>query len=401
MPRVNPSVFLLKPSPTRELDEIRLSLAKRGVDVIMLSTGQPSIPPPRWLREKLASLLAEESMRPYSYTPSPGIPELREAIADDIKLFGGPSLDPEDIVVTAGGQEGMFVALSSILEKEDEVVLVDPTYFGYEPLVRYLGAKVVRVRARLEEGFQVDPDDISRVIRRGRTKAVVLVSPDNPTGRVLKEDVVRAVADIVTDSDAWLVFDEAYRTLIYRGVHVSPYRYAPHNTIVIGTFSKDPGLPGWRLGYIYSDRDLSDKMKLLSEKVVYCPPSVAQLAVLEYLRNREGRLRHIEHVREVYARRMEAAVRALKKYLPGARFAEPEGGMFVYVDLEEYLKPAHIDSNELAKRLLEQAHVAVVPGTHFGESGRYAVRISFVSEPESRLEEGVRRLSETIYALSP
>ncbi len=396
MARLADRVWRLRESPTRRIDRVREELARRGADLIMLSTGQPGVPPPRWLRERLAELLAADDLKLYSYTPSAGLSELREAIAEDVRRLGGPSLEPEQVVVTAGGQSAMWSVAAALLEPGDEVVLVDPTFFAYPPIVEYHGARVVWVRARPEEGYQPDPEEVKEAIRRGRTKMVVLVTPDNPTGRVLREDVARSIAEYAADAGAWVVVDEAYKTLIYEGRHVWVYRYAPDSVVAVNTFSKDPGLAGWRLGYVYGPRDAVRAVNRVVEHTVYCPPSIAQYAALVYLREWKLRMEFIEWVRSVYARRRDAMIRAVEEHLPDARYVRPQGAMFLVLDLEGYVRGLGVDSEALAERLLAEERVATVPGTYFGTVTRYALRLSFVSEPEHRIAEGVRRIARLV-----
>lgn len=396
MPGYNRRVDSLRESPTRRIDAIHERLARAGEDVIRLSTGQPGIPPPVEVRRWLAGLLEEESMGLYSYTPTPGIRPLREAISLDLRELGGVEVEPDSILVTAGGQEAMFVSLASILEEGDEVVLADPTYFGYWPMIEYFGARPRPVEAGIEEGFQPDPERVLEAVRRGRTKAIVMVTPDNPTGRVLGGGTVRALAEIAEDYGVWLVYDEAYKTLVYEGEHPWPYKHAPENTISINTFSKDPGMPGWRLGYVYGPRWIIDKMRLLSEEAIYCPPSPSQHLALRYLQDRGLRRRHIEFVRRELFERREAMAGAVEKYIPGARYHKPEGSMFLMMDLGAYLKEARETSEELAERLMEEWRVAVVPGSFFGKTTTSYIRLSFATETPERIREGVRRIGEAL-----
>ncbi len=398
MPGYNRRVDVLRGSPTRRIDEVRERLAREGRDVILLSTGQPGVPPPRWVREWLAGRLLEEGMRLYSYTPSPGTLGLREAIAGDLREYGGVEVSPEEIVVTAGGQEAMYSVLRVILEPRDKVVVLDPMYFGYWPLLELLGAETVVYRTR--PGYEVDAEELSSLIVESRPKAVVLVNPDNPTGRVLDAQALRGIAEAVVEAGSWLLVDEAYRTLVYEGSYTSPWRWAPENTVGVGTFSKDPGIPGWRLGYVYAPRWLASKVKLYSEEVVYCPPSIAQALVEAYLRDREARRRHMEYLHRVYGSRLQALLEAVKSYLPRAIPSRARGGMFVLLDLSAYLEEAGIGVEELAERLLVEEQVAVVPGTYFGSTAEKAVRISFAAETPERIREGVRRLAGLLERLS-
>ncbi len=399
MPGYNPKVDLITGSPTRRIDLLREKLAKEGRDVILLSTGQPGFLPPRRLREVLAEMLLDDSDRQlYSYTPTPGYYDAREAVAEDLKLLGGPKVDPDQIVLTAGGQEAMFAVLSTIIEPGDKVVLFDPTYFGYKPIIEYLGGRVVWVRAPLEEGFQPLDEDLKKAVESG-VKAVVVVTPDNPTGRLLSEESAKLIADLAVEKGFWVIVDEAYKTLVYEGEHVWLYNLAPDNTLAINTFSKDPGFPGWRLGYVYGPEWVIGKVRLVSEELVYCPPSIAQRAVTIYLRDRRLRMSHIEEARRFMVERRDAMISAIREYMPDAAFVKPGGSMFVMVDLSSYLEGTGMDSEDLARALLEKESVAAIPGVYFGPSSRLRLRLSFATESPGRIVEGVRRLARLAESL--
>ncbi len=173
----------------------------------------------------------------------------------------------------------------------------------------------------MEDEFKINVEKLKELIT-DKTKALVLVSPDNPTGNIIDRDTAKAIADLAVDKDFWIVSDEAYRTLIYEGgEHTYIYRYAPDHVISINTFSKDPGIPGWRLGFIYGPSDAIPKLKLAAEEMTYCPPVIAQKFVAAYLRS-EVRLKHLRYIIEEYRSRRDAAVKALREYLlsPGSLF---------------------------------------------------------------------------------
>ncbi|MEM1902578.1 MAG: pyridoxal phosphate-dependent aminotransferase [Pyrobaculum sp.] len=383
-------ISALRESPTRKIDELRERLRRENRDVILLSTGQPSIPPPIEIRKQFAELLKIESMDLYGYTPSQGIYETRAAISEDLKKLGGLEIPPEYIVLTAGGQAAMFSTLAAVLEPGDEVVITDPTYFGYRPLLEYFGAAIKVVKTMLEDNFQPHSEVVKASVSK-KTKALILVSPDNPTGRTLSKETAKLIADLAKDYDFWIITDEAYKTLIYEGEHIYLYKLAPEHTISINTFSKDPAIPGWRLGYVYGPPEIVPKVKLVNEEMVYCPPSFAQRFIAMYLRS-EYRVKYIQQVVEVYKKKRDVAVSALRRYVPEANFITPSGSMFVFVDLSRYID----DGEVFAKMLLEKYGVAVVPGSYFSETYKAAVRISFVTESEERIEEGIRRIGEAL-----
>ena len=332
-------------------------------------------------------------MEAYAYTPSRGYASLRDLIALDLRELGGPEVEPDQIVVTAGGQDAMYSTLAAIVPEGSEVILLDPTYFGYEPLIQHFGGKVRWVPVSIEEGFQPDPDKILEAVEKGRTSAIVLVTPDNPTGRVLSKKVAKALAEIAEDYDLWIVADEAYKTLIYEGEHVWLYDLAPERVISVNTFSKDPGIPGWRLGYVYGPKWIISKIHLIHESLVYCPPNVAQRMVMEYLSRRRERMKFLKWLREQYIARRDALLDEVAKRLPDARIHKPEGGMFAFLDLSPYLEGAGVDGERFAELLLVQEGVAAVPGVYFGKSYPHALRLSFSAETPERIREGVRRIA--------
>ncbi|WP_460126270.1 pyridoxal phosphate-dependent aminotransferase [Stetteria hydrogenophila] len=390
---------MLRESPTRRVDALRERIVREGRDVILLSTGQPGIPPPRWLREATARILLEDSMAPYAYTPSRGFQRLRELIVEDLRELGGPEVSPDQVVVTAGGQDAMYATLAAVLPEGGEVLLFDPTYFGYEPLVLHFGGRVKWVPVRLEDGFQPDPDRVLEAVERGKTVAMVVVTPDNPTGRTLSRDAAKALAEIAVDYDLWIISDEAYKTLIYEGEHVWLYSLAPENVVSVNTFSKDPGIPGWRLGYVYGPEWLVRRVHLIHESMVYCPPNIAQRMIAEYLSRRRERMEFIEWIRQQYITRRDALLEEVARSLPEARLAKPQGGMFAFVDLTPYLEGSGVDGERFAELLLTREGVAAIPGKFFGRSYPNALRLSFTTETPERIREGVRRIARLAEAV--
>ncbi len=390
MPGFSNTISLLRESPTRRIDSIRERLRRENRDIIVLSTGQPSIPPPLTAREELAKELIGSGMELFGYTPSQGMLELREAISNDLRITGGVNVDPNDIVITAGGQEAMFATFMAILNPGDEVILMDPTYFGYKPILEYLGAKVRRIRLSMENGFKVDLEELKRSISP-RTKAVILVSPDNPTGAIIESSEAKALADLSSDEDFWIVSDEAYRMLVYEGKHEYLYKYAPERTISINTFSKDPGMPGWRLGFVYGPSEAISRIKLAGEELTYCPPAVSQRLAIIYLKSSE-RMNHVQRIINEYRGKRDIVINEVRKRLPYARFQIPRGSMFIFLDLSSKI----MDGDSFAEYALKHHGVAVVPGSYFSDQYRGAVRVSFVWETSNRLIEGINRLSAAV-----
>jgi len=391
----NPSIDLLKESPTRKIDKLREELVSQGKDIILLSTGQPSIPPPKWARGILAEKLMEDTMKLYKYTPSDGKKTTKEAIIRELARHG-VNIELDQITLTAGGQSALFSTIISLFKPGDKVVVFDPMYFGYWPLLDYAGAKPIILKEELDNGFQPPIERLQEVLSEEKIKAVILISPDNPTGRVIERGTAKALADLAKDHDFLIITDEAYRTLVYEGEHTYIYLLAPEHVVSLNAFSKDPGIPGWRLGFVYGPKEIIKKIKLVVSETVYCPPIIAQELVEIYLSDLEKADQFIKSVRQVYSSKRDLLVKAIQEYIPEGKFVKPKGGMFVFLDLSEYLSDKKIGSEEFAKLLLEKKQVAVVPGSYFSRYYNYSMRLSFVTEENERMVEGVKRIGELL-----
>ena len=391
--RLNPRVYLVKESPTRAIDRIRLKLKAENKDIIMLSAGQPSIPPPSWAIEEFAAEIKKRTMSTFGYTPTRGLPDVISAILLELSA-NGLNLSEKEVALTGGGQNALFSVLSTILEPGDPVAVLDPLYFGYWPLLDYLDLRPIRIPTLMENGFQPDTARIEAALASG-ARAVILVTPDNPTGRLLSEKTLREITELAIDYEAWLVVDEAYRSLVYEGEHVYAYKLAPDRTIAVNTLSKDPGMPGWRLGFVYGPEEVISRIVMVVQETIYCPPLPAQLLAKIYYSNRKGRKEHLNYIVRTYRARRDSLMRALKEYVPESKFHTPEGGMFLFADFSSLL-PEKITSDELAVKLLQSKGVATVPGSFFSTRYTKALRLSFVSETPERLEEAARRISEAL-----
>jgi aspartate aminotransferase len=383
-PSLSSRLKVLSDSPMKIIASL---LGPAGANVIRLHAGEPSLPPPL----ELVDQVVDDLRRPesYAYTPVTGLPELREALAEDLRA-DGIDATPDEVAITSSGTTSIFGVLSAILDPGDEVILTDPTFMMYRPVIEYLGARARWVRSPPEEGFQPDVEAIKEAIGE-RTKAIVVVDPDNPTGRLMRPEASRALAEVAQDKGVYLLVDEAYRRIVYEGSYQSPQRYAPDNVVGLGSFSKDPGVPGLRVGYVYGPKELVEAYAELNGHMVFGASNASQLFVLRYLRWR-GREAFIRSVVEEYRRRRDAAVSAARRHLPSAKFMVPQGSMYLYLDLS----PLVSDSERFAAELASRHGVTVMPGTAFGPSGRTFVRVTFVSQQPDRLEEGVRRIGAAL-----
>lgn len=399
MPNLSSRLSYVRASPIRRIAAL-LDRARRRGDIISFGGGAPSIPPPEELVAHLIELLRENPTKTVSYCGTRGLPELRELIARDLEECYGVEYDPEsEIIVTEGGTEGIFLALLSILDKNDEVVLLDPTYLGYGEAVKLAGGRVRKVPVTVDTGYQPSLEDLKEVISP-LTKAFILLSPDNPTGRIVDEGFVKGLVDLAADHDFWIVYDAVYKHIVFEGenVWVDSIPGARERTITINSFSKEASIPGFRLGYVTGPKDAVDAMERLKQYVSLAPNTVGQYALLKFYE--EGiKDRYLkEVVIPTYKRRRDLMYELIREYLPEAKTVLPQGAFYFFVDMRYYLEKMGRGDEEFANRLLYRKNVVVVPGSHFGEMGRGHVRLTFVSETEDRIVEGMKRIGAYVFS---
>ena len=385
---------LIRKSPIRRVAAL-LAEARKKRDLISFGGGAPSLPPPREVVEALMARLKEEPQFSASYGGTRGFMELRELISEDLKRYAGIAPDPaREIIITDGATEGIFLALMATVNPGDEVILMDPTYLGFSEAVKLCGAKPVRLPVYVEEGFQPDVERLKELLSP-KTKALILLSPDNPTGRVVERERVKAIVDLAADHGFWVISDETYRHIIYEGQHTytAALPGAWEHTITVCTFSKEASVPGFRIGFAYGPEEVIDAMEKLKQYTSLCPSTPAQLAMMAFLRDgvKERYLREV--VIPTYRARRNEMGRLLSELLPEARTVRPAGSFFYFVDIRPYLARLGMDEERLCDELIARASVVAIPGGYFGENGRGHIRLTFVSEPEERIAEGLSRLA--------
>ncbi len=393
-------VTYIQASPIRRIAAL-LDEARRKRNIISFGGGAPSLPPPREVIDYMCELLKEKPRLAVGYTGTRGIPELRRAIANDLKKHWGVDYDPDkEIMVTTGGTEGIFATLAAVLEPGDEVIILDPTYLGYSEAIKMLGGRVKRVPVTVEQGYQPDIEDVKKTVT-SRTAAFILLSPDNPTGRVVREDFVRALVDLAVDYDFWIIFDAVYKHITYGDVKnpwVDAYPGARERTITINSFSKEASIPGLRLGYVVGPPEAIEAIEKIKQYLTLAPDSLGQFAMLKFYEDgiKDRYLKEV--VIPTYKRRRDLMYKLLREELPEARTVLPDGAFYFFVDMRYYLEAMGRDDEEFANRLLYRKGVVVIPGSHFGEMGRGHVRMTFVSEPEDRIIEGIRRIGAYVFS---
>lgn len=328
------------------------------------------------------------------YTDPRGDPQLRRTIARKLAVENAIEADPEsEIVVTVGAKEAILAALLALVGEGDEVILEDPGYLGFEPLVRIAGATPVPVRLRPEDGFRPDFSAFARAVGP-RTKVMLLSNPHNPTGRVLRRAELEAIARFASDAKLIVVMDEAYEHFVFDGrpfVSLASLPGAAARTVTIQTISKVYNMAGWRIGWLVAGGDLARRALQVHTHTVTCPATMAQAGAEAAIRGGlgEGDLPFAE-IAAIYAERRTALVEALRA-IPNVRCVAPEGGYFAFPEF-----PAcGMGSAALSEYLLDAARVAATPGSAFGEAGEGHLRFVFKTDGEA-IRRGVARIAEAL-----
>lgn len=352
-----------------------------GEPVIVLSVGDPDFETPTQVVDAaVASLRAGDT----HYAEILGISRLRKAIADRFVQRSGMAAGSENVAVLAGGQCALFSVVQCLLDPDDEVLVIDPTYVTYEGVFGACGARTVKVPAKAKHDFVVQPKDIAAAITP-RTRALLINSPHNPTGSVIPRDIWLEIAELCCKHDLWLISDEVYSELIFAGDHLSPATLPGmvQRTATINSLSKSHAMTGWRLGWVIGPPALIDHLGNLGLSMLYGCPEFIQKAACVAL---ESELVQTVHMRLEYLARSQAVCDALAK-ATGLRAFVPQAGMFVMVDIRQ----TGLSSQQFAGRLMQDYAVSVLSGEAFGLQTTGYVRIGLV-EPVPVLQEACRRL---------
>lgn len=367
----------LKPSGIRRF----FDLAAGMEGVISLGVGEPDFITP-WSVREAAILSLEQGYT--SYTANAGLMELREEIAGYMQKSFGVCYSPRsEIIVTVGASQALDIALRAILDPGDEVIVVEPSFVSYVPLVSLAGGVPVQVQTLKENGFKILPEQLEKVIT-DRTKAIILCSPNNPTGTMLSGSELEAIAQIAEKYDLLVLSDEIYAELAYDGEYTSFAAISgmKKRTILISGFSKGFAMTGWRLGFVCAPEAISQAMLKVHQYAMMCAPTMAQFAALEALKT--GRS-DVEDMKKSYKRRRNYFVQSLNEL--GLTCHVPGGAFYAFPSIES----TGLSSEEFAEKLLLEEKVAVVPGNIFGESGEGHVRCSYATSMEL-LQEAIKRI---------
>lgn len=365
-------------------------LAAQGIPVTALTLGQPDFDTPQYIIDACKKALDEGKTR---YTDGSGIQELKEAVCQKLEKENGLHYTPNEISVTTGVAQGMFVALLSTLNPGDEVLVPDPVYLTYSEIPNIAGAVIKKYDLLEENDYQVDVDQIRSLIT-DKTKMLVIVSPSNPTGGVLSRASLEAIAAIAREHDLLVLSDEIYDRFVYDDeqelVSIASLPGMKERTITLNGFSKCYSMTGWRLGYAAAPVDFIKAMVRVHQYINTCAASFVQEAGITALEKAEPDVQ--EMVKE-YARRRDYMVSAINS-MDGVSCKTPGGAFYVFMNIKSF----GMSSADMANYLLEEAKIATVPGSAFGSQGEGYVRFSYACSYE-RIVEGMERMRKALAKL--
>lgn len=385
-------------SLTLAIDAKAKEMKQKGIDVVGFGAGEPDFDTPEHIRKAAKDALDLGKTR---YTPAAGMPELRQAICDKLKRDNGLDYVPQQIVVSNGAKHSLFNSFQALLEERDEVIVPGPYWVSYPEIVRMAGGVPVIVEGREENNFKPTIDDFRAAVT-DKTRAVVINSPNNPNGFVFTREELQAIGDLAIEKDLSIVSDEIYEFLVYDGAeHISIASLSPEikeRTIVINGMSKAYAMTGWRIGYTASPLNAAKAMTNFQSHSTSCPNSIAQYAALTALSGPDDQLKSM--VAE-FDRRRRRIVELINE-IPGLSCKPPKGAFYVMMNIsgvfgKRYNGAPIVDSMSFTQLLLDNSHVAVVPGAGFGADAY--VRLSYATSMEN-IEKGLARIKEFVGKLT-
>lgn len=373
---ISRKIAALAPSATEEVDNEVKRLQRSGIaDIISLGVGEPCFDTPQNIKRAAWEALQAGKTK---YEPTAGDYELREEICKKLKRENGINAKAEDIIVTAGAKFAIFLAFQAVLEEKDRLMLLDPAWVTYEPAAKIAGASVVRVPCKEEDGFQPDIGRIKEAMDDS-IKMIVVNSPCNPTGAVYDPSTIREIVKLARDNGALVLSDECYEYLIYEGEHYSPASEFD-NVITVNAFSKSYAMTGWRLGYATGPKEVLEGMLKIYQHSTSCVTAFAQAGAIEALRSKESQ-QAVKRMVEGYKERRAVMLKLIQQSEFFDLSVEPQGAFYCFPSYR--LKKSSV---EFAKELLEEVHVATVPGAAFGECGEGHLRLSYATSVENIIE---------------
>lgn len=376
-------------SEIRAVMEKATKMQQAGENVIHLEIGRPDFDTPEKIKEA-----AYESLKAghVFYTSNYGIPALRKEIAKWETEHHGVQYDADEVLVTVGVGEATYASMAAFLEDRDEVLVPNPVWLNYIHVPSSLGAVPVTYNLKEENNYQIDMEELESKIT-DKTKMIVIVNPSNPTGGVLSRETLEKLSQLAIKNDLLVVADEIYSQLVYddtKHVSIASLPGMKERTITLGGFSKAYSMTGWRLGYMCAPRGIIAACVRVHQYTITCASSFVQEAAVTALRDCAD---DVEAMRQEYQRRKDYAVKALNE-IDGISCNDPQGAFYIFVNV----KSLGMSSMEVAEYFLEEAKVAMVPGSAFGSEGEGYLRLSYACSYED-LQEAIRRIKDAVEKL--
>lgn len=381
-------VVELKPSGIRKFFDIVSEMK----DAISLGVGEPDFDTPWHIRDE--GIYSLEKGRTF-YTSNAGLKELKQEVTHYLHRKQGIQYDADsEVLITVGGSEAIDIGLRAMLNPGDEVLIPQPSYVSYEPCAILAGGVPVIINLKAENEFRLTAKELRAAVT-DKTKILILPFPNNPTGAIMERKDLEEIADIIIENDIYVMSDEIYAELTYKGKHVSIASIPgmQERTILINGFSKAYAMTGWRLGYACGPQAIIEQMVKIHQFAIMCAPTTSQYAAVEALRNGDH---DVEEMREAYNQRRRYLIHAFREMK--LECFEPYGAFYVFPSIQEF----GMSSEEFATRFLEEEKVAVVPGTAFGDCGEGFLRISYAYSLDNlkiaigRLRDFVEKLREEV-----
>lgn len=382
---LNSAVGEIKPSGIRKFFDIAETMA----DVISLGVGEPDFPTPWQIRSAGIKSLEESKTR---YTSNRGLGKLRETIAEYTAKKYGVQYEPNnEILVTVGGSEAIDMSIRAIVNAGEEVIIPQPSYVCYEPIVKMVGGIPVIIETKAENQFKITPEELKNAIS-SKTKALILPYPCNPTGAIMEKQDLEAIAEVLRDTDIIVISDEIYAELTYGGnkhVSVASIDGMKERTILINGFSKAFSMTGWRLGYACGPKELMTQITKIHQFAIMCAPTVSQYAAIAAMTCCDE---IVAEMVEEYDMRRRLIVNGFNKL--GLTCHEPKGAFYAFPSI----KSTGLTSEEFCEKLLYSKQVAVVPGTAFGDCGEGFIRASYCYSTD-HIKKALERIGEFLEEL--
>ena len=379
--RFNRDISSLPPSVSMVLMDKARSMKAQGIDVINLAGGEPDFDTPAPALLKGIQGLTNGHTH---YTAGRGIPALRKRIAKKLQEENGIVCTPDEILVTPGGKASIYVAIRTLINPGEEVLIPDPSWVSYGPIVLASAGVPVHVPLTFERGYAITEEVLEQCVTE-KTRVLIINSPNNPTGRVMTQTEADAIAAVALRHDLMIISDEIYEKIIFDGrkhISLASNPAIADRVVTVNGHSKCAAMTGWRLGYLHAAKEVVDQMFRLYQHVFTCLGEYVQEAGAVALDCTE----EIEMMRQSYQDRRDSFVGALNA-IPGVNCLVPEGAFYAWVSIDYQ----GMDSNQIADHLLEKAHVATVPGYAYGKECGNCIRLCFAAAP-AELEEAVRRI---------